>query len=95
MTFITASVSEALTDHELFILSSFAHGLLRVLLRDIVFTKIMKSLVQCSKTLDSSYSISFQETHVSSFAKDLVSYGLEHWAVKSNYSRYVCNVRLV
>lgn len=68
----TASVSEVFTDHELLRLGSFTRVLFLILLRDLSFTAIMKSLVPYSKTFDSNYNVSSQEACRTEVAKPLV-----------------------
>lgn len=89
MTLTPASGSEVLTDQELAKLSSSANVFSRLLLRELRVKAIVKSLVQYSMTLDSSYSAFFRKARRADAAKDPVSCRLEQGAVEPNYPCYV------
>lgn len=59
------------------------------MLGDFSFKKIIKCLVQYSKTLDPRYNIIFQEARATSAARDLVSCRVAQGAVESSCGRYV------
>lgn len=81
MNFITASTSERFMDRELLKLSSSAHVLSGLLLKDLSFTAFMRSQVRSNKTFASSYNVSFQKACVTDMAKDLVLRGVVQNAV--------------
>lgn len=90
-----ATVSEVLTDQERIKLSISTNSLSGPVPRHTSVTAVLKSLVQYSKTIDSSYDVSFQEACVTDIASDLVLSGFIRGSIKSSYCRYVCVPELV
>lgn len=95
MTLITASGSEVLTRTELLNLSSSVNGLSGLMLRDLLFAAMMRSLVEYSRTCDSSHSIFFHEACTTDVTKDLESCGVMQDGTESGSCRYVLVRKLV
>lgn len=72
MTFIGASGSSPLTDHELIKLNRSNIVMMELLLRDTSLIALMMSLVKYGQTFESSHDAFFDEAHVCDICIDLV-----------------------
>lgn len=86
--YITEPALKALTDGELFKVSSSASVIFELVLLDLKLTAILSLLVEYSKTFDSSNSVFFQEARIADVWKDPASCGPGQGSIGSSYRCY-------
>lgn len=95
MTHIKAPGSQPFTNHEILKVSRSKNVRTGLVLRDTSLAAVIKSLVQYSKTLESSYGASFNEAPIKDTCEDLLSWRFLQCAVEATYRRYVRGTRLM